>query len=335
MCIILIQLAFFVITRIEFFDDFGFWVVCYFQLVSNTILTGLHSVAVSKWFYKGNECVVKEFIGFCVIDTTVVIFIRQERSTLSKINQFFWEFDTIREFVGQDILTQLSTNLPKRHHYQNVSPAVFLPLFFFVSLYSTNNFSAVSFFLPASPLLLLSRLLLDTSCVKECSMRRQHGCAFLLFDTALICCCSFSMVCSGTNNFFVTSYFFSTSFLLLHSRLLLGICAKDCSLSLQSGSAFLLFDDTLLCCYSFSMIDSGSLTAVWLRSWFSCGPSPPDIIFLTVALFCLQPDTDYCSRFAILTPLFLVPERIGRYGSLSLTVEAPWYPETGAAEPND
>ena len=206
-------------------------------------------------------------------------------------------------------------------------------MFFFVSLSSTNNFSAVSFFFLASPLLLLSRLLLDT-CVKECSTRRQEGCAFLLFDTALICCCSFSMICSGTNNFFAASYFFLASSLLLHSRLLLGTCVKDCSPSLQPDPAFLLFAAPLLvCCFSFSIIYFGSLTAVWPRWWFSCGSSP-DIIFLVVTS-CLQLATDYCSWFAILTPLFLVPERVGRCGSLSLTVEAPWYPETGAVEAND
>ena len=86
---------------------------------SNATLVGLHSVVVSKWFCEGDECVAKEFVGFCDVGAAAALFSRQGRATLAKSKQLFWEYDPTRGFAGQDILTQMSNNLSKRHHYQN------------------------------------------------------------------------------------------------------------------------------------------------------------------------------------------------------------------------
>ena len=73
---------------------------------SNATLVGLQSVVVSKWFCKGDECVTKEFVGFCVVGAATALFSRRGRATLAKSKQLFWEFDPTRGFAGQDTLTQ-------------------------------------------------------------------------------------------------------------------------------------------------------------------------------------------------------------------------------------
>ena len=292
---------------------------------SNATLVGLHSVVVSKWFCEGDECVAKEFVGFCVVGAAAALFSRQGRATLAKSKQLFWEYDPTRGFAGQDILTQMFNNLPKRHHYQNVSPTVFLLLFVLVSFSSTNNFFVASCFLLASSLLLHSHLPLD-NCVKECSSSRHVGLARLQLDTSLLCCCSFLLICSGTINFSVTSYFFLAPLLLLRSRLLLDNFTKDCPLSRQPGPAVKLLAAIFPCRCSLSLICPGAnnflSVSCSLLIWIPlCCCTRGFWLTIIPKFFTLSLDVDF------MVSIFLVVMVLFHSRS-----QPPWYPETGTGE---
>ena len=119
--------------------------------------------------------------------------------------------------------------------------------------------SAFSFFFLVSPLLLLSRLLLDTS-VKKCSRRDSKQTARRVYNRVLLFFCLMLL-------FFACCYSFSMILLWFY----------DCGLTLLAG---------------------GSPESPHLISYFCLWYSA-----------CLRPATDYCSRFVIWTPLFLIPER--------------------------